>query len=40
MSTRPKIRARRQEKMDEETFREFGHEMVDWIADYFAGVEE
>ena len=26
--------------MDEETFREFGHEMVDWIADYFAGVEE
>ncbi len=26
--------------MDEESFREFGHEMVDWIADYFAGVEE
>ena len=26
--------------MDEETFREFGHEMVDWIADYFSGVEE
>ncbi len=25
--------------MDRETFRQFGHEMVDWIADYFKDVE-